>query len=149
MRDHDDGSCRGYDDIDDLWDDVKRSPIKRSTTPLRRTSQVRQASSDLRSGLKKAKRINPVSEKRRAERVERDAVRAKVLASGQCVLAGKWLGRPCGGPLTPHHLLKASQGGAYSEENLVPVCAVHNSTIEDYPLEAQALGMVRHAWETE
>ena len=55
---------------------------------------------------------------------------------------------PCFGyPLTPHHLLKASQGGEYTEENLVTLCAGHNDMIEDYPTAAHAIGLVIKPWE--
>lgn len=49
---------------------------------------------------------------------------------------------PCFGPATPHHLLKASQGGAYDDENVVCLCAAHNDMVEDRPLEARMFGLV-------
>lgn len=48
----------------------------------------------------------------------------------------------CLGPLTPHHVRKASAGGPYVEENLVTLCSHHNSWVEDHPIAAQMLGLV-------
>lgn len=65
-----------------------------------------------------------------------EQLRAAVLELGRCY-----------GPLTPHHLLKESQGGAYEASNLVALCSRHNSWVEDYPDHARALGLVVKSWE--
>lgn len=54
---------------------------------------------------------------------------------------------PCYGMLTPHHIRKASQGGAYVEGNLMTLCQFHNDWVEDNPNTAHALGLVKRAGE--
>lgn len=51
------------------------------------------------------------------------------------------------GPLTPHHLLKASQRGQYTVENLITLCAYHNEYVENYPRAAQKAHLVIRSWE--
>lgn len=48
----------------------------------------------------------------------------------------------CMGPDTAHHLLKASQGGDYDEDNLICLCAKHNDMVEDVPVLAALCGLV-------
>lgn len=109
-------------------------------TPLR-ADRERTAAWRLRS----RKRLPALSSRRRKEKPERDAVRAALFQrDGYCRL----LTRPehsCSGPLTPHHLRKASAGGPYSLTNLVAVCAGGNTDIEDHPWWAWEIGLVeRH-----
>jgi 5-methylcytosine-specific restriction endonuclease McrA len=57
----------------------------------------------------------------------------------------------CYGVLTPHHVVKASQGGDYSETNLVTLCAHHNGLIESDSViahDAQEQGLVKKSWES-
>lgn len=96
---------------------MKRSAIKRGTTPLRRT------------------RIKPVSDKRRAEAPEHAVIRERVFARDRfCQVYALGYTRyavgPCHGPMTPHHRRKASAGGGYSFENLVAACLHHNEAME-------------------
>lgn len=81
----------------------------------------------------KRSRIAPISKKRRglagAKREIREAVFDR--DDHRCQLAGVDDAGPCYGHLTPHHKLKASQGGAYDEDNLVTACAGHNDRIEE------------------
>jgi hypothetical protein len=87
--------------------------------------------------------------RRRSERRDRAHVRAVVFTRDdyRCRLAGIAVPDvgPCWGPLTPHHLRKASQGGAYTADNLVALCAGHNCWVEDHPDTAHRLGLVRRA----
>ncbi len=53
----------------------------------------------------------------------------------------------CFGDLTVHHLRKASQGGTYTPENLITLCAYHNGWVEDHPIAAHERGMVVKSWE--
>jgi hypothetical protein len=103
---------------------VKRSPLKR------RRSRIA---------------VRPLTE---AEADRRWAVRAQVYARDRyrCLLERAGEG-PCSGLLTPHHLRKAGQGGPYTVENLVALCARHNSWVEDEPLRAHELGLVIRAGE--
>lgn len=91
--------------------------------------------------------MRAVSAKRRRATAARRVIRERVFArDGGCVLqpiSGPYAPPgPCQGPLTPHHLLKASQGGPYTEENLVTLCSLHNTWVEDAPAEARTLGLV-------
>lgn len=95
----------------------------------------------VRPPKRRTSRVKPFSDSRRAEFPVRDLVRAAVFErDGGCV-ADTWR-QPCIGPLTPHHLRKAGQGGAYTEDNLVTLCSMHNGMVEDYPHEATARGLV-------
>lgn len=90
----------------------------------------------------RSKRLNPVSAKRRAgsqdrrtavaEAFERDGHRCRLLGYSRCF-----------GPLTPHRLKKGSAGGGYTLDNVVALCQFHNGMIEDEPILAESLGMVR------
>lgn len=67
----------------------------------------------------------------------------------RCILAGHPDAGPCFGPLTPHHLRKQSQGGAWTMGNMVTLCAAMNSWVEDQPRKAHELGLVIRHGETE
>jgi hypothetical protein len=58
------------------------------------------------------------------------------------------VGKCAGQALTPHHLRKAGQGGSWSPENLVTLCAAHNGWVENEPEKAHLLGLVIWAGET-
>ncbi len=103
--------------------------------------------------LARGKRLSPRSAKREAEAAERFVVRERVFARDghQCVvprlaaLAGvaSAVVGACFGPLTYHHLKKASAGGPYTVDNGASTCAFHNGWIEDHPYLARSLGLVR------
>lgn len=100
-----------------------------------------------RTALKAVRHALPAeSRKRKREASSRAKVRHAVLSRDgfRCRLAGigGQLAHECNGP-SPHHLLKASAGGPYSETNLICVCCKANSMIEDYPLEGFRLGLVQ------
>jgi 5-methylcytosine-specific restriction endonuclease McrA len=103
------------------------------------------------SKLRSSGRLPAKSEKVRREAKDRKRVREAVFArDGCCRLspygdlnpAGVGWGPCFGRPLTFHHLLKASQGGKYTMENGLTLCAGHNSLVEDYPALAYACGLV-------
>jgi 5-methylcytosine-specific restriction endonuclease McrA len=95
--------------------------------------------------MRRGGRLSPTSRKRIAELRHRpDVRRAVFVRDGGCIVKD-W--GSCFGPLTVHHLLKASQGGKYTEENLVTLCSFHNDKVECEPLQAQALGLVIKSWE--
>lgn len=107
---------------------MKRSPIKR-TKGLARSGRL--------SAKSKRK-----EEARADELIEREFVFAR--DSHRCRFAGMW--DACRGVLTPHHVLKASQGGPYHRDNLVAACAYHNDLVEqdaDFAAVARAAGLVR------
>ena len=95
--------------------------------------------------------MRPMSNKKRRQLAERARVRYAVFErDGGCLAEGvKGLGK-CWGPWTPHHVLKASQGGAYSPDNLITLCSHHNSLFEadaDAAEIARENGFVRKSWE--
>jgi len=94
--------------------------------------------------LRSKRRLKPVSDKRRSEMGGRAAVRAEVFARDghRCRLAGVEGAGPCFGRLTPHHLRKASAGGAYTLDNLVALCEHHNDLVEDRPGWGVEMGLV-------
>jgi 5-methylcytosine-specific restriction endonuclease McrA len=115
---------------------VKRSAINRSDPEVIREWQQRSRQRLPRQSVK-AKRAGQAKPPIRNAVFERDGYR--------CVLAGiaGTGGLPeCWGRLTPHHLKKAGQGGAYSTENLVTLCVRHNDDVEDQPNLYRALGLV-------
>lgn len=94
------------------------------------------------STLKRAHPIKYASDKRRAEAESRSKIRETVFERDQrCVLADLLPSHRCFGDDTPHHVLKASRGGPYSEANMVQLCASANTWVEDYPTEAESLGL--------
>lgn len=89
-------------------------------------------------------RLRSISEKRKAGRKEREAVRLQVFERDHwiCQARHKIRGDMCFGDLTVHHLRKASAGGKYEVNNLIALCAHHNGWVEDHPIEAEKLGLV-------
>ena len=111
-----------------------------------------------RSALKRGERLKPVSDKRREENGAHRDVRMALAARdrGRCLLEGReaWgtdgkerVG-PCAGPWTPHHVEKAWKGGAYDLDNLLTLCARHNTWVEDEPDLAWMMGLVQRAGDT-
>jgi hypothetical protein len=101
--------------------------------------------------IKRRRRLAAVSEKRQLA-AEQDAVIREAVFDRdgrRCCLKGALpaFGR-CYGPLTPHHLRKAGQGGPYSMRNLITLCAFHNGRIESMPrADMEALGLVIPRWQ--
>jgi 5-methylcytosine-specific restriction endonuclease McrA len=91
--------------------------------------------------------VRAVSAKRAKANRAKGPVREAVFARDghQCRLAGVEGAGPCWGPLTVHHVVKASQGGLYEVGNLVSLCAHMNDQIEadaDIAAIARSLGLV-------
>lgn len=107
---------------------MKRTPLKRSTKPLARRTRLR-----------------PISDKRRNEAATHAEIRESVFARDghRCQIAKIDGAGECFGPLTYHHVLKASQGGAYTVANGLTACAAHNEMVEDRPYWAHAHGLVK------
>jgi hypothetical protein len=109
----------------------------------------------LRSGGPPRRRspLKPMSDRRQAELDARAEIREALYRRDRwrCLLAGQRAhpGVPlCWGPLTPHHLRKAGQGGPYSLENLVTLCAGHNSWVETTRSFARDVGLEATADDT-
>lgn len=133
----------------------RRTPLQRKT-PLRSTSGIAGKSAGIASNaplvrggeLKRTGRLKPMSDKRRDQLPAEAVVRAAVFARDghRCrikpLLKGtRW--ERCWGRLTVHHLRKAGQCGAFTEENLISACAGHNGWVEDHPKLAAKLGLVQ------
>ena len=103
---------------------MKRTALSRGTKGLQRTPMQRRRTPIV---ARSAKTIAAAS--------GHDLVREQVFARDRfCQVhhlgyRSYAVGR-CYGPLTPHHRRKASQGGAYSTENLVVACLAHNEALE-------------------
>lgn len=119
---------------------------------MKRGGQLRRSTPEqISAWRRRSKRIKPVSDKRAADRERRDDVREAVFRRDgyRCqwpvlfaAIGGQLPCTSCFGPLTPHHLWKAGQGGPYTEANLTTLCAFHNGAVEDNPLLAEAMGLV-------
>lgn len=100
----------------------------------------------------KRSRLSPMSKKRRASLAERERVRLEVFQrDGFCMFWAHTQGMTtaemaklpsCAGPLTPHHLLKASAGGPYTAANLLTLCSRHNVFVEEAPDLCWRMGLV-------
>lgn len=94
-----------------------------------------------------ARRDHRTGHRLEALRREHAAIRAQVFDRDayRCALRDVAGAGRCYGPLTPHHRRKASQGGAYTLENLVTLCRHHNDQLEsraDVAAIGEALGLV-------
>lgn len=91
--------------------------------------------------------IRPMSKKRRSELAARRRVREQVIArDGKCQFPhDQYPEIPCWGE-TFGHIVRESQGGAYTPENGVFLCATSNSWLSDHPAVARALGLEKSRW---
>ena len=100
---------------------MKRSgPIKRRT-PLKRSS-----------GLK-AKRQGIPSDVRSRVAIRDGGCRGRTLIPELS----------CWGRLDPHHILRRSQGGQDTPDNLVTLCRAHHDWVHAYPETSRTLGLLR------
>lgn len=104
--------------------------------PLRRTGTLRRGVG-----------LAPMSAKARAAIVDHDVVRRAVFDRDRRCLLDHLGWHRCFGPWTPHHVRKASAGGAYSETNLVTLCAHGNDWVETEPDRAWELGLVARRYD--
>lgn len=86
-----------------------------------------------------------MSDKRREENEAHPSIRQQVFERDghKCRIAPFLPDDRCFGKLTVHHVRKASAGGGYTVENLVTACVHHNEWVEDHPIEAEGLGLVK------
>ena len=118
--------------------------MKPGRPPERRTELARGA------GPQRRTRIKPRSTKTEGMDIAKAEQRELAFARDRqvCRLAHIWphnqgVVPPCIGPLTPHHLRKAGQGGPYTLINLLTLCAGHNDWIEAAPRDlVHAMGLV-------
>jgi hypothetical protein len=118
----------------------RKTALRRGDKPLARGRQLERG-----KPLKTGKRLKPISDDRRAELPERAAVRAAVFERDgyRCQFPGDRARWPCFGGLSFHHLRKEGQGGSYTAENGLSLCIGHNRWVEDHPLIARQLDLVR------
>jgi hypothetical protein len=122
---------------------VKRSPLKRGTSQLKRTPLARSGAT-----LSRATAVNPRSKKRKAAMAERsklwDVVRAE--QGNQC-------GWPrCARPWVDLHEVhtRARSGGNITDRRIIiGLCREHNGKAGDDPRAAECLGVVVPSWAAE
>lgn len=128
---------------------MKHSPLPPRRKPLARV-QMRQGST-LKASSKTLPKESP---RTKATRPERRATREEVFERDgyACQLAVRLQAHPtfpaheCHPPLTVQHVVKASQGGPYTLDNLVAVCWAGNCFwIEQHRSEAAILGLHKDA----
>lgn len=106
----------------------------------------------------KRSRIRPVSDKRKALNAERKILMEEKFGPREewrCSFAdfgGENLAFVAlwthGGAVNGHEILKRSRGGSITDmENVVLLCDVHNSWVEDNPALATRMGLAAHSWE--
>lgn len=111
-------------------------PLKRNT-PLKR------------SGFKQDRvsaQLKRTRAKRKSLAVPKDIYEAVLARDAGCKAAGVAPGQ-CQGRIDPHHILRRSQGGPDTMENLVSLCRAHHSWVHDHPGESYELGFLKHSWE--
>lgn len=125
---------------------MKRSPMPRRETPLRRRKGLSRGAPPA-PGAALARR-SPLPREtwkhRRAREAAQPVIDAVFARDSGCVLRHTSIAGDCGGkPCTPHHLEKQSRRrGGWTHRNLVTLCAVHNGWVEDNPQAAWRLGLV-------
>jgi len=100
---------------------MKRSgPIQRRT-PLKRSSSL------------KAKRKG----------LDTDVRSEVFLRDGGCKGRALIPALSCWGRLDPHHILRRSQGGQDTPDNLVTLCRAHHDWVHAYPESSRNLGLLK------
>lgn len=123
---------------------VKRSGPLRRLTPLRTRSTLRRSTPlERTSGL--ASQLRNSTRKRKALAVPK-AVRDQVLERDRGCRARTLVPEVrCFGPIDPHHVLRRSQGGPDTVENLIAVCRAHHDWIHGHPARAYSLNLLRRS----
>jgi 5-methylcytosine-specific restriction endonuclease McrA len=120
---------------------MKRSPMPPRKTPLKRSAPLKQSSAP--SAGETSLRRSPI--KRRANGVDptvRDAVFAR---DRGCVGFRLVPEARCWGPLDPHHVLRRSQGGLDTLDNLVTLCRACHSWVHEHPAASIERGLLRRS----
>lgn len=90
-----------------------------------------------------------MSDKRRARISERDECRRVVMdrCNGVCEACARVHSGPERRAVDVHEVLTRARGGSiYDPTNCLGVCRPCHDWIGDHPLEAAALGLVKHSW---
>lgn len=126
---------------------MKRTQLRR-LTPLRARSTLK-ATSRLRANTPlpaRTARIKPRSDRMAAIYVERRALVERLLRERpRCEFPGcrrkSW---------DVHELMSRTRGGVagiLDEANCRAVCRLHHGWIHDHPVEANAMGWLKHSWQ--
>lgn len=107
---------------------MRRAPLRR-LTPLKRTG--------------------PIKARGKSRGIDKALYAEVVLRDRGCV--GVWLlpHVTCAGRIDPHHILRRSQGGPDTADNLVALCRVHHSFVHDHPEIGYRTGLLRRSWEAQ
>lgn len=116
------------------------APLERTGT-LRRTGElVRRASIARRSSEPtQAPKPAPKRRTRKGATVDRAAIIAR---DGGCLGARVIPETRCAGAIHLHHVLRRSQGGPDTPENLVALCAVCHGWVHEHPALARERGLL-------
>ena len=122
---------------------MKRSGPLRRLTPLRTRSTLKRTKSLERTAL--GDQLRRSSRKRKALGVPKP-IRDQVLARDQGCRALRLVPEiRCFGPIDPHHVLRRSQGGKDTVENLIAVCRAHHDWIHQHPAKSYSLDLLRRS----
>lgn len=135
---------------------MRRTPLNRGRPPERRTQLARGTGLARGAGPQRRTRLRSAGPVDQAVATAKAEQRELMFARDRqaCRLAHVWptnqgVVPPCIGPLTPHHLRKAGQGGPYTLINLLTLCAGHNDWIEAAPRDlVHGLGLVMNRGDT-
>ncbi len=98
----------------------------------------------------KRSRLRPVSDKRLAERDERNVVREIALrrAMYRCSAPGAF-GIRCAGPIDVHELQSRGvrPGGHLDPDNCIALCRAHHEHVTTHPAQARIAGLRYESWE--
>jgi hypothetical protein len=123
---------------------VKRSGPLRRLTPLRARSTLKR-SAPLERSTPLARQLRRTTGKRKALGVPSD-IKAQVLARDAGCRASRLVADVrCWGPVDPHHVLRRSQGGPDTVDNLIAVCRAHHDWIHQHPARSYDLGLLRRS----
>jgi 5-methylcytosine-specific restriction endonuclease McrA len=106
---------------------MKRTPLKRYT-PLTRKTQIK------RTPLKTKRKTTGVSSSVYKSVLERDK---------ECKAQRLMPEIMCWGRLDPHHILRRSQGGQDTPDNLVTLCRAHHSAVHEQIARSYELGLLK------
>jgi 5-methylcytosine-specific restriction endonuclease McrA len=100
--------------------------------------------------MKRGRRVNPRSQKRIDEQMERAEVRERALrkAGFRCCAPGV-AGISCGGPLDVDEIIPRGvrPGGHLEDDNVQVLCRRHHDWKTQNPAAAHAAGLRRWSWE--
>lgn len=116
---------------------MKRSGPPKRRTPLKRTGFTKDRVSA---------QLARTRAKRKTLAVPKDVYQEVLARDHGCRAAGVAPGQ-CAGRIDPHHVLRRSQGGPDTVENLISLCRLHHSWVHEHPAESYAFGFLKHGWD--